>query len=59
MDDLFGLNRQTLFVNHDHTRLQVESPLLLVTFLFGFYALLVMVGLKRRTRDRPRAAPRS
>ena len=53
MDELFGLNLQTLFVSHDLTRLQVGSPLLLVTFLFGFYALLVGVSLRRRPEDKP------
>ncbi len=59
MNDLFGVNLQTLFVNHDHTRLQVESPLLLVIFLFCFYALLTAVSLKRGSKDTPFSIPQT
>ncbi|MBT3367904.1 MAG: acyltransferase [Nitrospina sp.] len=59
MDHLLGLNLQTLFVNHDHTKLQVESPLLLVIFLFCFYALLTAVSLKRGSKDAAFSIPQT
>ena len=59
MADLFALNLQTLFVNHDQSRLQVGSPLLLVTFLFGFYALLALVSLRREPEGKPFSIPQT
>jgi|GEM_PF-1415633 len=59
MDDLFALNFHTLFENHDQIKLHVESPLLLVAFLFCFFAVLTLLGLRRHSKDVPFSVPQT
>lgn len=53
MSDWFGFNFHTVFENHDRIKLHVESPLLLVVFLFCFFVFLSIVFLRRRATDGP------